>query len=86
MALFVPLFGSASEETAKDEGSALFGKLDVAETLASNGLVTGTTGASAQEAGVRMLKAGGTAADAIVAKAMNQICLASGSWVSYEDR
>jgi len=83
LALLVPLSGSAGEEAAEDEGSALFGRLDVTETVASNGLVTGTTGASAQEAGVRMLKAGGTAADAIVATAMNQVCLAAGSWVSY---
>lgn len=72
-----------AQETTEETGSSLFGRLDVAETVAVNGLVTGTTGASAQEAGVRMLKAGGTAADAIVATAMNQICLASGSWVSY---
>jgi len=73
----------AAQETTEEKGSSLFGKLDVTETVAVNGLVTGTTGASAQEAGVRMLKAGGTAADAIVATAMNQICLAAGSWVSY---
>jgi gamma-glutamyltranspeptidase/glutathione hydrolase len=73
----------AVEEAASEEGRAIFGTLEVAETVASNGLVTGTTGASAQQAGIDMLKAGGTAADAIVATAMNQICLAAGSWVSY---
>ncbi len=63
--------------------SALFAHQDVSETVASHGLVTGTTGAAAQEAGIRMLKAGGTAADAVVATAMTQVCLAAGSWVSY---
>jgi gamma-glutamyltranspeptidase / glutathione hydrolase len=55
----------------------------VKDTIASKGMVTGTTGAAAQQAGIEILKEGGTAADAAVATAMNQICLAAGSWVSY---
>ncbi|HKX55626.1 MAG TPA: gamma-glutamyltransferase, partial [Xanthomonadales bacterium] len=70
-------------EAAPEKERAIFGRLQVEETVSTNGLVTGTTGASAQQAGIDMLKAGGTAADAIVATAMNQICLAAGSWVSY---
>lgn len=49
----------------------------------SKGMVSGTTGAAAQRAGLAILRAGGTAADASVATAMVQICLAAGSWVSY---
>ena len=74
---------SEEEKAPEPNRSALFGDLEVAETVSRKGLVTGTTGASAQEAGIEMLKAGGTAADAIVATAMRQVCLASGSWVSY---
>lgn len=73
----------AEKEIAAEEDRAIFGKLEVQETIANKGMVTGTTGAAAQQAGIDMLKAGGTAADAIVATAMNQICLAAGSWVSY---
>jgi gamma-glutamyltranspeptidase/glutathione hydrolase len=50
---------------------------------ARHGMVTGTTGASAVEAGVEILKKGGSAADAAVATALTQICTAAGSWVSY---
>ena len=68
---------------AQDRHEGVFADIDVEETLSSKGMVTGTTGASAQQAGVDMLKAGGTAADAVVATAMAQTCLAAGSWVSY---
>ena len=47
------------------------------------GMVTGTTGARAIEAGVDILRQGGTAADAVAATAMTQVCMAAGSWVSY---
>jgi gamma-glutamyltranspeptidase / glutathione hydrolase len=47
------------------------------------GMVSGTTGAKAVEGGVGILKQGGTAADAALATAMGQVCLAAGSWVSY---
>jgi gamma-glutamyltranspeptidase/glutathione hydrolase len=47
------------------------------------GMVTGTTGAAAIEGGVEILKAGGSAADAAIATALTQICMAAGSWVSY---
>jgi gamma-glutamyltranspeptidase/glutathione hydrolase len=59
------------------------GKLNPAETVASRGMVTATTGAAAVEAGLDMLRQGGTAADAVAATALTQICLAAGSWVSY---
>ncbi len=72
-----------AEEAPTEQSSGLFGTAVPDPVVASKGMVTGTTGASAQQAGLQMLKAGGTAADAIVATAMNQICLAAGSWVSY---
>src|SRR6185503_10782963 len=48
-----------------------------------HGMVTGTTGAAAIAGGVEVLKQGGSAADAAMATAMTQICMAAGSWVSY---
>ncbi|NIB38676.1 hypothetical protein HBA55_03710 [Pseudomaricurvus alkylphenolicus] len=74
---------TATEQSAKRETSALFKQQKVGESVANQGMVTGTTGAEAQQAGLDILKAGGNAADAVVATAMNQICLAAGSWVSY---
>lgn len=68
---------------AQDRHEGVYGDLDVEEAVSGKGMVTGTTGASAQQAGVDMLMAGGTAADAVVATAMTQTCLAAGSWVSY---
>lgn len=59
------------------------GKLNPSETVAARGMVTATTGAAAVEAGVDMLRQGGSAADAVAATALTQICLAAGSWVSY---
>ena len=50
---------------------------------ADRGLVVGTTGAAAVQAGVDILKAGGTAMDAALATAMAQVTLAAGSWVSF---
>jgi gamma-glutamyltranspeptidase / glutathione hydrolase len=50
---------------------------------AARGMVTGTTGAGAIEAGVEILKQGGSAADAVAATALTQVCMAAGSWVSY---
>lgn len=47
------------------------------------GMVTGTTGSTAIEGGVEILRAGGSAADAALATALTQICMAAGSWVSY---
>lgn len=48
-----------------------------------HGMVTGTTGSRAIEAGLEILKQGGSAADAVSATALTQVCLAAGSWVSY---
>jgi gamma-glutamyltranspeptidase/glutathione hydrolase len=48
-----------------------------------HGMVTGTTGSTAIEGGVEILKAGGSAADAAMATALTQVCMAAGSWVSY---
>ena len=59
------------------------GKLNPTEAIASRGMVTGTTGSRAIEAGVEMLLQGGSAADAAAATPLTQICLAAGSWVSY---
>lgn len=60
---------------------------EVADMQASNtarhGMVTGTTGSTAIEGGLEVLKAGGSAADAALATALTQICMAAGSWVSY---
>lgn len=50
---------------------------------ARHGMVTGTTGSTAIEGGVDILKQGGSAADAALATALTQICMAAGSWVSY---
>lgn len=47
------------------------------------GMVVGTTGAHAVQAGVDILKAGGSAMDAALATAMAQVTLAAGSWVSF---
>ncbi len=46
-------------------------------------MLVGTTGPVSQEVGLQVLKSGGTAADAAIATAMAQICLAAGSWVSF---
>lgn len=61
----------------------VLGKLNPTEAIASRGMVTGTTGSAAVEAGVEMLRQGGSAADAVTATALAQVCLAAGSWVSY---
>jgi gamma-glutamyltranspeptidase/glutathione hydrolase len=79
----IPNMIFADEEADTRRGEGLYGSQTVEAAISSRGMVTGTTGASAQQAGLDMLKAGGTAADAIVATAMNQVCLAAGSWVSY---
>src|SRR5688572_22107928 len=50
---------------------------------AHHGMITATTGSNAIEGGVEILKGGGSAADAAVATALTQICMAAGSWVSY---
>ncbi len=48
-----------------------------------NGVIAGTTGASAERAGLEVLRQGGSAADAVLATSLAQITLAMGSWVSY---
>ncbi len=45
--------------------------------------MVGTTGAAAVEAGLDILKAGGSAMDTALATAMAQVTLAAGSWVSF---
>jgi len=85
-------FGGAlvhAEEAAKNEnkpalsGSAPTSNARPATAIGRKGMVTGTTGAAAIEGGVEVLKQGGSAADAAMATAMTQICMATGSWVSY---
>ena len=49
----------------------------------NKGMVAGTSGALAVRAGLEALKQGGSAADAVMTTALTQICLATGSWVSY---
>jgi gamma-glutamyltranspeptidase/glutathione hydrolase len=49
----------------------------------SNGVVTGTTSAAAQRAGLEALIQGGSAVDAVLTTSLAQIALAMGSWVSY---
>ena len=49
----------------------------------ANGVVSGTTSASAQRAGLEALQQGGSAADAVLTTSLTQIALAAGSWVSY---
>jgi gamma-glutamyltranspeptidase/glutathione hydrolase len=48
-----------------------------------NGVIAGTTSASAERAGLEVLRQGGSAADAVLATSLAQITLAMGSWVSY---
>lgn len=57
--------------------------MSASEAIATRGMVSATTGAAAVEAGVGVLRQGGSAADAVAATALTQICLAAGSWVSY---
>ena len=68
---------------SRDGLYATLGKQSPTEAIAGRGMVTGTTGSAAVEAGVDMLRQGGSAADAVAAAALAQICLAAGSWVSY---
>jgi len=53
------------------------------EITAAKGMVVASTGAGAAEAGLDLLKRGGTAMDAAMAVAMMQPCRALGSYVSY---
>ncbi len=48
-----------------------------------NGVVAGTTCASAERAGLEVLRRGGSAADAVLATSLAQITQAMGSWVSF---
>jgi gamma-glutamyltranspeptidase/glutathione hydrolase len=48
-----------------------------------NGVIAGTTSASAERAGLEALRQGGSAADAVLTTSLAQIALAMGSWVSY---
>ncbi len=48
-----------------------------------NGVIAGTTSASAERAGLEALRQGGSAADAAIAASLTQIAQAMGSWVSY---
>jgi gamma-glutamyltranspeptidase/glutathione hydrolase len=48
-----------------------------------NGVIAGTTSASAQRAGLEALRQGGSAVDAVLATSLTQISQAMGSWVSY---
>ena len=53
------------------------------EVTAMKGMVVASTGVGAAEAGLDLLKRGGTAMDAAMAVAMLQPCRALGSYVSY---
>lgn len=57
--------------------------LDGASGTATKAMVVGSTGPFAQLAGRKVLEAGGSATDAVIATALTQIALAAGSWVSY---
>jgi gamma-glutamyltranspeptidase/glutathione hydrolase len=48
-----------------------------------NGVIAGTTSASAERAGLEALRQGGSAMDAALTTALIQVSLAMGSWVSY---
>jgi gamma-glutamyltranspeptidase / glutathione hydrolase len=50
--------------------------------IADEAMVAGSTGPFAQLAGRKVLEAGGSAADAVVAVALAQVALAAGAWVS----
>lgn len=50
--------------------------------IADEAMVAGSTGPFAQLAGRKVLEAGGSAADAVVAVAVAQVALAAGAWVS----
>ncbi len=49
----------------------------------SQGVIAGTTGAPAIQAGLEALKQGGNAIDAVITTSLAQISLAGGAWVSY---
>ena len=51
--------------------------------VSDQGMVVGTTGAAAVQAGVDILKSGGSAMDAALATAMAQVTMAAGNWVSF---
>lgn len=64
---------------------AMTAQLGMPKALAEGdtAMVTGTTGAVAERAGLEALRQGGTAADAAITTALTQITLAAGSWVSF---
>jgi len=56
---------------------------DGASGTGTTAMVVGSTGPFAQLAGRKVLEAGGSATDAVIATSLTQIALAAGSWVSY---
>lgn len=56
---------------------------DGASGTGTRAMVVGSTGPFAQLAGRKVLEAGGSATDAVIATSLTQIALAAGSWVSY---
>jgi gamma-glutamyltranspeptidase/glutathione hydrolase len=56
---------------------------DGASGTGTMAMVVGSTGPFAQLAGRKVLEAGGSATDAVIATSLTQIALAAGSWVSY---
>ncbi|MCU0276407.1 MAG: gamma-glutamyltransferase [Acidobacteria bacterium] len=72
----------AGERAVYDWLNKQFGSQNVLAE-GKNGVVTGTSCASAQRAGLEALRQGGSAVDAVIATALAQISLAMGSWVSY---
>ncbi|MDP6810424.1 MAG: gamma-glutamyltransferase [Kiritimatiellia bacterium] len=69
--------------TASQQDTAPTSKPIQDGTVGDKGMVVGTTGAAAVQAGVEILKDGGNAMDAALATAMAQVTLAAGNWVSF---
>jgi len=80
----VALSGCQSTEgPVADKNASASSKAVADGTVGDKGMVVGTTGSAAIEAGVDILKQGGSAMDAALATAMAQVTLAAGNWVSF---
>lgn len=77
-----PARWAAAERQGFEEQNLIVGQ---PKTVArsSHGVISGTSNILAVRSGLEALAQGGTAADAALTTALDQVCLAAGSWVSY---
>src|SRR5215470_19893251 len=73
----------AKDRALAEEFQRLAGPLETKVVVGRSGLVTTTSSPIAAQAGVEALRAGGTAADAVITVALTQAMTALGSYVSY---